>query len=248
LNKIKPVFWALTLLFLTAVVAPAAGEPADAETQGRQLAQHLLNQHPEDSYTNLGVLHVKDGRGKRTDIPLRCELTVTATNWSMTYAAAIGTGEVLVITHAADQANQYSFQAQNGQIVHLTGDQALAPLAGSDFWLADLGQEFLHWPQQKLLKKEVKRSRGCRVLESTNPHPSPHGYARVVSWIDTENDGPVQIFAYDGDNQLLKEFYPKEIRKVNGLWQVGRLEISNDQTGSDTRLEFNPGPAGSPEK
>ena len=37
---------------------------------------------------------------------------------------------------------------------------------------------------------------------------------------------------------MLKEFYPKDFKKVNGQWQVGSMEIDNVQTGSRTRLEF----------
>ena len=114
----------------------------------------------------------------------------------------------------------------------------MLPFAGSDFWLGDLGLEFFHWPEQKILKKEVKRSRGCSVLESTNPDPSTNGYSRVVSWIDEESGGIVQAFAYDAQGRKLKEFYPKNFEKVNGQYQVQEMEMDNVQTGSRTRLEF----------
>jgi hypothetical protein len=179
---------------------------------------------------------------------LRCEIRATATNWSMTYDAAIGNGERLVIVRADDQPNQYQFHAQNGKEVSLSGNETMFPLAGSDFWIADLGQEFLHWPQQKVLRKEIKRSQGCTVLESTNPHPTTSGYARVVSWIDSENGGFVQAFAYNASGEKLKEFYPKEVKKVNGQWQVGMMEMDNDQTDSRTRLEFNLESSTSPQK
>ena len=114
----------------------------------------------------------------------------------------------------------------------------MSPFAGSDFWIADLGLEFFHWPAQKVLKKEVKRSRGCTVLESTNPDPTTNGYSRIVCWIDSETLGIVQAQAYDAQGKLLKEFYPKDIKKVKGQWQVESMEIDNVQTGSRTRLEF----------
>ena len=48
----------------------------------------------------------------------------------------------------------------------------MIPFAGSDFWIADLGLEFFHWPEQKVLKKEFRRNCSCVVLESTNPNPA----------------------------------------------------------------------------
>jgi len=229
----------IVMLWLAAFNSPAADEVSDPEEQGRALALQLLAQQPTKDYTNTGVLHIRDVTGKTTDVPLRCEIHVTDTNWSMTYDAATGTGERLVIVRTDGQPNQYHFHPQNGKEVSLSGQQIMSPLAGSDFWIADLGQEFLHWPQQKILKKEIKRGQGCTVLESTNPHPTAGGYSRIVSWIDSENGGLIQAFAYDADNQRLKEFYPKEVKKVNGQWQVGMMEMDNDQTDSRTRLEIN---------
>ncbi len=114
----------------------------------------------------------------------------------------------------------------------------MRPFAGSDFWIADLGLEFFHWPEQKILKKEFRRNCACEVLESTNPQPATNGYSRVVSWIDEDSGGIVHAEAFDAQNKLLKVFDPKSFKKVNGQWQLQEMEIRNVQTGSRTRLEF----------
>ena len=59
-----------------------------------------------------------------------------------------------------------------------------------------------------------------------------------MSWIDTESGGLVQAFAYDLDNKRLKEFYPNDFKKVDGQWQVGIMEMENDQTDSKTLLKM----------
>jgi hypothetical protein len=124
------------------------------------------------------------------------------------------------------------------QVPLLPAADLTIPFAGSDFCVADLGLEFFHWPGQKVLKKEIHRSRGCTVLESTNPHPTIDGYARVDSWIDTETLGIVEAYAYDEHGRKLKDFYPKDFKKVDGQWQVQTLVMENLQTGSRSRLEF----------
>jgi hypothetical protein len=116
------------------------------------------------------------------------------------------------------------------------------PFANSDFWIADLGLEFFHWPEQKILKKETRKSRSCNVLESTNPDPSANGYSRVVSWIDEESVAIIHAEAYDFKNKLLKMFDLKSIEKKNGMWQPELMEMDNVQTGSRTWIDFNPGP------
>jgi hypothetical protein len=76
------------------------------------------------------------------------------------------------------------------------------------------------------------------VLESANSNPSTNGYSRVQTWIDNETFGLVQAKAYDAQGKLLKEFYPKDIKKVNGQWQLESMEIRNVQTRSRTRIVF----------
>jgi YD repeat-containing protein len=114
----------------------------------------------------------------------------------------------------------------------------MIPFAGSDFWIADLGLEFLHWPQQKLIRKQMRRSQSCDMLESTNPNPKPGAYRRVVSWIDIDTGGIVHADAYDANDRLLKQFDPSEITKVKGEWQLEEMEIRNRQAGTKTLIKF----------
>ena len=116
----------------------------------------------------------------------------------------------------------------------------MMPFAGSDFRVADLGLEFFHWPEQKVLPNttNLKRGRAYTLLESTNPNSSTNGYSRVLSWIDKETGGILEAEAYDAKGKLLKEFAPKSFKKVNGQWELQEMEIRNVQTGSRTRLEF----------
>jgi hypothetical protein len=243
---------ALTLLAAIGAAAQTTNTLSDAEIQGRQLAQKLLDQQPKENFTNAGVLQIRDANGKRSEIPVRCEVIVTKTNWQSIYdIRRINTNEnhaawtALFVTHSNNNSNQYQFckvfiEAEKfGPVAtNLAGEQTMIPFAGSDFWIADLGLEFLHWPGQKILRGDTARGRLCKVLESTNPDPSTNGYSRVDSWIDNETLGIVEAKAYDAQGKLLKEFYPKDIKKVDGQWQVGSMEIDNVQTGSRTRLQF----------
>ncbi|HTB83153.1 MAG TPA: outer membrane lipoprotein-sorting protein [Candidatus Sulfotelmatobacter sp.] len=120
----------------------------------------------------------------------------------------------------------------------MTGEETSCSFSESDFWFCDLGLEFFHWPAQKVLKKDIHRSCGCTVLESTNPDPGTNGYSRVVSWVDDESLGIVEAYAYDRNGKQLKDFYPKDFKKINGQWQVQTLIMENVQTGSKSRIEF----------
>src|SRR6185436_20556371 len=84
--------------------------------------------------------------------------------------------------------------------------QAARPLGSSDFWLTDLGMDFLHWPSQRIIKTQMIKSRWCNVLESINPNPAPGQYARIISWLDKESGGPLLAEAYDANGKRVKEF------------------------------------------
>lgn len=114
----------------------------------------------------------------------------------------------------------------------------MSPFAGSDFWIADLGLEFFHWPEQKIIGHDTRRMRDCTELESDNPNPSAGGYSRVVTWIDNQTLAIIYAEAYDANNKRLKVFDPKKVKKVNGQWELEDIEIQNVQTHSRTWIRF----------
>jgi len=229
------------------VTAATANGLSDAEIQGRSLAQQLLAQGPATNFVQTGVINIRVSRGKRLEIPFRLQTLINKTDWREIYETSAPSNRVrLVVIHEPGRPNGYQLWENPGgsggeadsRATTLVGLQIMTPFAGSDFWVADLGREFFHWPQQKLLKKVIRSSRGCSILESTSPDPSPGGYSRVMSWIDNENGGILHAEAYDAKGKLLKEYDTRKLKKVNGLWQVAEMQIDNDQTGSRTRLEF----------
>jgi hypothetical protein len=220
---------------------PAPLSPADAEKEGRKLAAQLLAAKPAENSTNSGTFRIRDSKGKRMEIPVQFRVLLTPTNWTSVYATAGTTNRTtLEVIHTDGQPTTYCL-ADNGAKRKLVGNETMVPFAASDFWIADLGLEFFHWPTQRVVKKEMRKSQFCKVLESVNPHRAPGSYARVVCWIDHDSLGIIQAEAYDQNDQLLKEFDPKEVQKVEGQWQVREMEIRNRRTSSRTQIEFDLG-------
>jgi len=203
---------------------------------GRELAQELRSLRPETSFTNTGKLFIRASKKQRWEVNYTCRVIVTPTNWTSFYSAARGTNTLpgFSVEHRENAPNVYRDDAGNP----LSPAQTIAPFAGSDFWLADLGLEFFHWPEQRVLKWEMKRSFGCKVLESRNPDPAAGGYARVLSWIHEETGALIQAEAYDSHGKFLKEFRPTETKKVNGRRELKEMVIENVQTDSTTTLVF----------
>lgn len=234
----------VTLLFGFSAGAQTTNTLSNAEIQGRRLVQKILAQWPSENLTNTGVLIIHGGHGHRSKTPVEFRTTVGASGWATACETTTASNRVaLVIIHKPGQPNQYELFHRFPMFAHspriLSGNHTMIPFAGSDFWVADLGLEFFHWPDQRILKPyEMRRGRSCKVLESINPDPSAKGYSRVVSWIDNETLGIVQAKAYDANGKLLKEFYPKDFKKVKGQWELGEMEMINNQTGSRSWIKF----------
>ena len=244
------IFWLAGCVAAGAADGPGVGGglPGDtAELRGVRLAQELVGRRPDEAFRTAGVLRMFDGRGGTTERRLSMEVAPSLEGWESLYRVE-PTGDVdgvlLRVKHAEGEGNEYWLgdATVGGGERRLEGRPMMGAFAGSDFWIVDLGLEFLHWPGQRHLRAEMRRSRACHVLES---RPSEHvgGYSRVVSWVDVETGGLLRAEAYDPDGALLKEFTVRKIKKVSGKWHVREMEIRNLRAGTRTRLELDLDPA-----
>jgi hypothetical protein len=247
-NASFPLFVAI-LFFASGLNAQTTNGLSEAEMQGRQFAQQLLAQGPATNMVQTGVMTIRAGRGKPVGIPVRFQTTVEESGWQTVFETTAPANRVrLLIVHRPGRPNEYQFEegamgsgpGEDHKSIVLSGSKLMTAFAGSDFGIADLGLEFFHWPDQKILpgSTALRRGRAYTLLESRNPEPSTNGYARVRSWIDKETGGILEAEAYDAQGKLLKVFEPKSFKKVNGQWELQEMEIRNVQTGSRTRMEF----------
>jgi hypothetical protein len=228
---------------------PVALSPAEAESQGRALVADLLALRPQP-VTNSGVLRIRGADRRVREFELRFQVfdgpSGVVAIYEVTGASGKPGGAKLTITHPPGAASTYSLEENSNSPGagptprQLAGTETMIPFAGSDFWVADLGLEFLHWPKPLLLRKEMRRSRPCNVLETRNPQTAA-GYSRVVSWIDIESSGILHADAFDSAGKLLKQFDPTELQKVGSERQVREIEMRNCQTGSQSSIEFHLG-------
>ena len=244
------------LVFLLVCAGSAAGQRLpenfdvqQAEREGRKLVAELLSLVPAGNYTNTGTLEINRTTPKaRIEVPVRFTVQVRGDHWASLYEALDVQGNTLLqsfsILSEPNQPNRY-FRGGLGDSDRgppLTAEEvATLSFAGSDFWVGDLGLEFLRWPVQRLLKQELKRGQSCNVLESLNPAAPAGGYARVVSWLDIDTGGIVLAHAYDAQRKRMKEFAPKSFKKVNGQWQLKEMRIEDRKSRSRTILHFQVG-------
>jgi hypothetical protein len=221
-----------------------AAERLTPEQEGMAMAAELKLLRPIEGD---GVLRLRNPNGKWfAEIRVRLRFVELANSWQSTYQVFTPEGvpaETLVVTGGPGRANSYQHAVAPDVIgAAKTGADANVPFAGSEFWLTDLGLEFLHWPEQRIVKREMRKGRSCRVLESVNPNPS-NGYARVLSWVDVEHRSILRAEAYNEAGKQVKEFSIGSFKKVADAsgekrWQLKSMEIRNERNDARTRLEF----------
>jgi hypothetical protein len=233
-----------TASLLLALTIARSAEPSLAERDGVALAKELQSLRPIEGD---GVLRLRNPDGKWfAAIRVRLRFVEQGDSWQSTYEAFTpegGLAEALVVAGAPGRPNTYQHTVQPAApSAPRTGAEANVPFVGSEFWLTDLGLEFLHWPEQRITKHEMRKGRSCRVLESVNPNPG-NGYARVLSWVDVEHRSVLRAEAYDAGRNLVKEFSIGSFKKIADAagekrWQLKTMEIRNERSDSRTRLEF----------
>ena len=235
----------VTCFLLSALAVTAADLPPgiDPVAAGQELARELRSSIPADAGEFTGTLHIYKP-GSTNTVPIQCKIDMRPSGWAVTYETKAGGSQPpqrLVIEHAPDKPNAYLYAEGKdlNNLRRLKAHELTVPLAGSDFYLMDLGLEFFHWPKQRLVKIEMRRSRSCRVLESINPNPSPGSYSRVLSWIDVESHGLLNAEAFSQDNQEFKAFEVGSFKKVRGKWQLQNVKIRNNKAKTRTDLQFN---------
>lgn len=238
---------ALALALLDGKLCCAApAPPPELDRSAREaaaLVADLLSEKPSDDASMEGSFKLRDSKDRRSTIPVRYTIKRGPNGWQGIYEAGPTNGphERLAVVHQFPMPNEYLYWQGlghghlQGEPMRPAGEQAAIPFAGTDFWIADLGLEFLHWPQQRLVKHRItmRSGRPCKVLESINPTPSATNYARVLSWIDTEYGAVIYAEGYDSGGKLLKNFHVKAFRK-----EFAEMWILNEKKNTRTGLQF----------
>lgn len=243
------VFISVACLLLAVPFAPAAirGAYEDTKGEGKALVADLLRRGPAEDSEIRGLLKIRAPGQPLYEIPVKMTTKVTQNGWHDIYeseSVLFHPAEILIIKHEFGRANEYFYAKATGnnppaEPQKISTNSIWQPFAGSDFYLADLGLQFFHWQDHKIVKKEMRKGRSSRVVESINPNPAISEYSRVLSWLDFETGNLIRAEGYDIENRLLKEFNVRKVSREKDRVQVKEIEIRNDRTDSRTRLEFN---------
>lgn len=219
--------------------------PADAvaEGQGREWARRLRSSAPEQASTNQAVLRIRSREGRKK-VPVTVITRPGEDRWSVEYRVGSEerseTTQVATIHYRMQGPPTFEVQPKGsrtpGESVQTAGDLSIG---GSDFLLKELGMEFLHWPEQRILSRELSNGRWCQVLESRSGKPA--GAVAVRSWIDEKLGVVLSAEVYDARQVRIKHFSITQFREQADRWSCS-VSMVDDQRGTKTELSFD-GPA-----
>jgi hypothetical protein len=250
MNQLPLFSLPLLMAWLLPMACNLSAQTLSAVEEGQALAAELRSAQPPERLDVQGHILIRHSDRSRTTQPFWHQVIPGGLSWQLVYQAfpsATAPGQHLVVTLTADQPPRYTLHRQTNddaqplEPVTLTGDEAMIPFAGSDFWLADLGLDFLHWPDQRIdrtTRITMRKGRACKVLESRNPRPNAAGYTRVRSWVDNETGAILIAEAYDPDNRRMKEFEIGGFTRIDGRWELKNMEMRNLRDDTRTTLQF----------
>lgn len=233
-------------LIVLGLCLPYTG-PADspAEPAGEKLAEHLRQLVPTRRTMKRGEMRIRFADGHRERHPVLVHLVPGNTTWTNIFESLQPGDEPsvrLTIVRHPEQDNEYLVSTAPKGDSPFGPPQRVTdityPFLDSDFWLAELGFDFLYWPEHRIIDRERKRYRLCDVLECTRPVDDPSGYARVLAWVDVEHRVVIHAEAYDAAGERLKEYYIGSLREVDGRIQVSEIEMVNYRRDSKTTIRF----------
>lgn len=229
----------LVLVIWTGLLSVAGAEES-AESLGREWAQRLRTVVPQDPSTNQAVLKIRNREGRR-QIPVTVVTQPGKGRWTVEYRVggpdAKGAGEVSRIHYSAEGPPTFEVVVEGLGKPPIQGGRASGDwaIAKSDFLLRELGMEFLHWREQRVISRELSNGRWCQVLESVSK--KPEGPASVRSWIDEKLGVVLSAEVYDARKVRLKHFSITQFREQADRWTCS-VSMVDDVRGTKTELAF----------
>ena len=212
---------------------------ADSLPDGQDLARSIRDAIPTESASLEATMEVTLRDRKRIKTPLTIQTKpLGQADCLMTYETkpSEGNGEYWIVRRILAKRNEYRVDKEAKRLAKREDFEI--GLARSSFTLSDLGLEFLHWPKQKTIRKQRRKSRSCHVLESSRSDSD--GTLRVLSWVDIKSGGILAADFYSADGKVRKRFSVKGLTKKDGHWQVDEMEMRDvaERTRSRLRLHF----------
>lgn len=134
--------------------------------------------------------------------------------------------------------NQWLYLPAYKKIKRIASRNKSGSFQGSEFSYEDLASFHYRKYTYNFLREENHQGKPAFVVERF-PTDRYSGYSRQTVWVDKEINQVVKVDYYDRREAHLKTaLYSGYKKHLGKFWRMGRIEMSNHQTGKKTILEF----------
>jgi len=230
----------LTLMLgLILPVALSATASAQADLTAEQIIERMLKQDVfgwDEAETTVRMTLV-DAKGTRSErvmenVRRRKEGLSQSVVRFRAPADVAGTA-FLMVERQKGENEQHIYLPGLKRTRRIVGREREGSFMGSDFSYADMEWSDYKGSTQKRLKDENIGDVKTFVIESK---PKTGQYSKIETWVRQDNNLPLRIRFYDKAGKLLKTFYTKRIKTIEGRPVIVESEVTNAQTKHATEL------------
>ncbi|HHH19726.1 MAG TPA: outer membrane lipoprotein-sorting protein [Campylobacterales bacterium] len=167
--------------------------------------------------------------------------TLEGTNGDKSIATFLSPADVkgtktLTHEHIDRDDDQWLYLPALKRVKRIASRNKSGSFMGSEFSYEDIGnqnyQKFSYTGEaQEVDLNGVKCYKGARI-----PNDKNSGYTQQISWVDTTNFLIQKVEYYDRKKELLKTALFSDYRQIDGVWRVGKIEMTNHQNDKSTIL------------
>lgn len=142
----------------------------------------------------------------------------------------------LILERDKGETEQHIYLPGLKRTRRIVGREREGSFMGSDFSYSDFERKDTREAVTKRLPDEEIGGVNTYVLESAPKKDAGSSYSKIETWVRQDNFLPLRIRFYDKSGKLLKTFFTKRIRSVEGRPSIVEMQMVNKQTGHSTEL------------
>jgi outer membrane lipoprotein-sorting protein len=123
------------------------------------------------------------------------------------------------------------------RVKRVASDSKNDSFMGSDFTYDDMGSRHPNEDTHKILRTEIFEGQKCLVVESIPKEAKP-AYARTLSWVVEDEWIGLKKEFYFSNGKLGKKLEIQGYEKVEEVWVITDMTMSNVDKGSFTRIQM----------
>lgn len=234
----SPFFPALSLFLCTLLAVSAQ---AQAPQTAAEIVDRMLKQDPfgwDDAETTVRMTLVEGGGAKRERVMESLRRKKNGKRQSVMRFRApqeVAGTAFLMLERDKGESEQHIYLPGLKRTRRIVGREREGSFMGSDFSYSDLENKDTRESSQKRLPDEDVGGVKTYVIEST-PSKDASAYTKIETWVRQDNFLPLRIRFYGKDGLLLKTFYTKRIRTMEGRPVVVEAQMVNKKSGHSTEL------------